>query len=59
MCLQILIEQDDENISIKIYDIQIYLNFLGFISESRNLINLHSLTNIIDNEAVLQNQNGK
>ena len=50
--LQYLIDQDDSNLSKEIYQIQKSLNFPGFVSESRRLIQRYKLPDIIDGKSM-------
>ena len=50
--LQYLVDQDESNLSKEIYLIQKSLNFPGFVSETRKLIDQYKLPNIIDGKSM-------
>ena len=50
--LQYLINQEESNLSKEIYLIQKSLNFPGFVSETRKLIDQYKLPNIIDGKSM-------
>ena len=50
--LQYLVDQDESNLSKEIYLIQKSLNFPGFVSETRKLIDRYKLPDIIDGKSM-------
>ena len=52
MFLHYLVEQDEANLSKEIFLIQKSMNYPGFVSEARSLIELYKLPNIIDGKTM-------